>query len=201
MNAAPILSILPTITIISMVGAFSCGVAAHVLRRELDPIAMPFSAYLSGTSRRIGLACYACLASGIGAFAIAAVFRFGLDAGTGGASALFIVSILLVATAAATARADAPLAIDDPEIRLLHRWSAFFAFLSAVAAIAVDTYAWRAQQSLHGVWNWMAGLSGALVTLFVILSFVSAGFKGAVQKLLLLGIAVWFVAAAATMRY
>ena len=201
MNSAPFLSILPMITIISMVGAFSFGVAAHVLRRELDPIAMPFSAYLSGASRWIGLACYACLASGIAVFAIAAVFRFGLDAGTGGASALFVVSIVLVAIAAATARADAPLAIDDPKIRLLHRWSAFFAFLSAVAAIAVDTYAWRAQQSLHGVWNWMAGLSGALVVLFAILSFVTPAFKGAVQKLLMFGIVVWFVAVAVTMRY
>jgi hypothetical protein len=56
MNSAPLLSILPMITIISMVGAFSFGVAAHVLRRELDPIAMPFSAYLNGASRWIGLA-------------------------------------------------------------------------------------------------------------------------------------------------
>lgn len=201
MNSAAILSILPMITIISMVGAFSFGVAAHVLRSEIDPVAMPFSAYLSGTSRWIGLACYACLTSGIAVFAIAAVFRFGLDAGTGGASALFLVSILLVAIAAATARADAPLAIDDPKIRLLHRWSAFFAFLSVVAAIAVDTYAWRPQQSLHGVWNWIAGLSGALVVLFAVLSFVSPAFKGAVQKLLMLGIVVWFVSVAATMRY
>jgi hypothetical protein len=201
MNSAALLSITTLLTIISMVAAFSFGVAAHIVRRDLDPIAMPFSAYLSGASRRIGLACYACLALGIAAFAITAVFRFGLDAGTGAASALFFASIVLVAIAAATARADAPLAIDDPRLRLLHRWSAFFAFLSAVAAIAVDTYAWRAQQSLHGVWNWMAGLSGALVVLFVVLSLVSAGFKGAVQKLLMLGIVVWFVAASAVMRY
>jgi len=181
-----------------MVGAFSFGVAAHVLRRELDPIAMPFSAYLSGASRWIGLACYACLTSGIAVFAIAAVFRFGLDAGTGGASALFVVSIVLAAIAAATARADAPLAIDDPKLRLLHRWSAFFAFLSVITAIAVDTYVWRAESILHGL---MAGVAGALVVLFVVLSIVPLAFKGVAQKVLMLGIVVWFVAAAAMMRY
>lgn len=201
MNSAAILSIMTLLTIILMVAAFSFGVAAHVVRRELDPIAMPFSAYLSGASRWIGLACYACLALGIAAFAIAAVFRFGLDAGTGVASALFIASIVLVAIAAATARADVPLAIDDPKLRLLHRWSAFFAFLSTIVAIAVDTYAWREQALLHGSWNWTVGLAGALVVLFVLQSFVSPAFKGAIQKLLIFGIVVWFVAVATMMRY
>jgi hypothetical protein len=191
---------LATLTIIAMAGALALGVAAHLRRRELDPIAMPFSAYLSGASRRIGLACYACLATGMAAFAVASVSRFGWDAGTGGASTLFFASIVLVATAAATARADAPLAIDDPNVRLLHRWSAFFAFFSAIAATALDTYAWRAQPFPHGLWNWMAGLAGALVALFTVLSFVPLTLKGAVQKLLMLGIVAWFLSVAVAMR-
>jgi len=198
MNSASILSILTLITIISMAAAFTFGVAAHVMRRELDPIATPFSAYLSGTSRRIGLACYSCLALGIAAFAMISVLRFGPDNGTGIAFALFFASIVLVAIAAATARADAPLAIDDPKLRLLHRWSAFFAFLSVIAAIAVDTYVWRAEPVLHAL---MAGVAGALVVLFVVLSIVPLGFKGVAQKVLMLGIVVWFVTAAAMMRY
>jgi hypothetical protein len=201
MTSESILSILTLTTIISMAAAFSFGVATHVLRRELDPIAMPFSAYLSGTSRRIGLACYSCLALGIAAFAMASVSRFGPDNGTDIASALFFASVVLVAIAAATARADAPLAIDDPKLRLLHRWSAFFAFLSVIAAIAVDTYAWRALSMSHGIWIGMAGLAGALVLLFAVLSFTPVAFKGAVQKLLMFGIVAWFVFVAGAMPY
>ena len=197
MNSAAIVSIANLMTIISMVCAFSLGVAAHIVRRELDPAEMPFSAYLSGASRQIGLACYASLASGMATFAIAAVFRFGTVAGTGAASALFLASIVFVAVAAATARADAPLAIKDPKLRLLHRWSAFFAFLSAIVAIVVDTFAWRAQSFPHWIWNWMAGLAGALVVLFVVVSMGPLAFKGAVQKLLMFGIAVWLASVAA----
>jgi hypothetical protein len=138
---------------------------------------------------------------GIGAFAIAATFRPGLDFETGAASTLLVVSMVLVAIAGATARADAPLTIDEPRSRLLHRWSAFFAFLSAILAIALDTYAWRAQLVLHAVGNWIAGLAGTLIVLFVVLSFVSSAFKGAVQKMLMLGIVVWFISVAAAMRY
>jgi hypothetical protein len=43
----------------------------------------------------------------------------------------------------------------------------------------------------------MAGLSGALVVMFIALSFVPLTLKGAVQKLLMFGIVVWFVAVAA----
>ena len=200
MNSSLVLSFATMMTIVAMAGALFFGVAAHFQRRELDPIAMPFSAYLSGASRGTGLACYACLATGMAAFAVAAVSRFGWSVAAGGASAMFFASIGLVAIAAATARADAPLAIDDPKVRLLHRWCAFLAFLSAIAAIVVDTYTWRALPFLHGLWDWMAGLAGALVVLFAILSFVPSTFKGAVQKLLMFGIVAWFLSVAVAMR-
>jgi len=62
----------------------------------------------------------------------------------------------------------------------------------------VDTYMWRAEPVLNGL---MDGVAGALVVLFVVLSIVPLAFKGVAQKVLMLGIVVWFVAAAAMMRY
>jgi len=62
----------------------------------------------------------------------------------------------------------------------------------------VDTYVWRPKPILH---VWMAGLASALVLFFAVLSFVPFAFRGAVQKLLMFGIVVWFVFGAAAMRY
>ena len=189
------------LTIMLMVLSFVLAVLVHVMRRELDPAATPFSAYLSGSSRRVGLACYACLVVGIAAFALATVSHPGPDVGLSAVSALYLLSIVFVAIAAATARADLPLAhVENPRARRWHRKSAFLAFLFAITAIVLHTWLWRSEEFLKAVWPLPGVLAAILVALFVFLSFVSLKFKGVVQKSLIVGILAWFSWVALTMQ-
>lgn len=189
------------LTVIFMGTSIVLAIVAHTMRRELDPVEMPFSAYLSGTSRRVGLACYGCLVSGITAFAIASATRPGLGLWSGIVSTLYLISVVFVAIAAATARADASLAhIDNPHARWWHRQSAFLAFSSAIVAIAFHTWLWREQEFLNRFWTQEAVLAAILVALFFLLLLSTTRFKGAVQKLLILGIVVWFGSVASMMQ-
>jgi len=193
MTLQQITSIAAKLAIMLMVLSFLLAVLAHIMRRELDPAATPFSAYLSGTSRHVGLACYACLVAGIAAFALATLSRPGLDVGLSAVSTLYLLSIAFVAIAAATARADLPLAhVDNPRARWWHRKSAFLAFLFAITAIVLHTWLWRNEEFLKSAAPLLGVLVAILVALFVVLSFVSLKFKGVVQKALIVGILVWF---------
>lgn len=193
MTLQQITSVAAKLTVMLMVLSFVLAVLVHMMRRELDPAATPFSAYLSGSSRRVGLACYACLVAGIAAFALATVSRPGLDIGLIAVSALYLPSIVFVAIAAATARADLPLAhVDSPRARWWHRKSAFLAFLFAITAIVLHTWLWRNEEILEPAWPLLGVLAAILVALFAFLSFVSLKFKGVVQKSLIVGILAWF---------
>jgi len=193
MTLQQVTTVAAELTVMLMIFSFMMAVLVHITRRELDPAATPFSAYLSGSSRRVGLACYACLVVGIAAFALATVSRPGLDAGLIAVSALYLLSIVFVAIAAATARADLPLAhVDSPRARWWHRKSAFLAFFFAITAIVLHTWLWRSEEFLKAVWPLPGVLAAILVGLFVFLSFVSLRFKGVVQKSLIVGILVWF---------
>ena len=201
MTLQQITSVAAKLTVMLMVLSFVLAVLVHMMRRELDSAATPFSAYLSGSSRRVGLACYACLVVGIAAFALATVSRPGLDVGLSAVSTLYLLSIVFVAIAAATARADLPLAhVDNPRARLWHRKSAFLAFLFAIAAIVLHTWLARNEEFLKAVWPLPGVLAAILVVLFAVLSFVSLKFKGIVQKSLMVGIMVWFSWVALMMR-
>jgi len=189
------------LTVILMALAFTLAFAVHVMRPELNAIERPFSAYLSGTSRRVALACYGCLVAGISAFAVASTFRPGLAGWSAFVPPLYLISVVFVAIAAMTARSDAPLVdIDNPRTRRWHRQSAFLAFSSAIMAISVHTWLWREQEFLKRDWPQLAMLTKILVALYVVLLFVTARFKGAVQKLLIVGIVVWIASVALMMR-
>ena len=193
MTLQQLTSVAAKLTVMLMVLSFVLAVLVHMMRRELDPAATPFSAYLSGSSRRVGLACYACLVVGIAAFALATVSRPGLDIGLSAVSALYLLSVAFVAIAAATAREDLPLAhVDNPRARWWHRKSAFLAFLFAITAIVLHTWLWRNEEFLRAVWPLLGVLAAILVVLFAVLSFVSLRFKGVVQKSLIVGIMLWF---------
>jgi hypothetical protein len=183
----------PTLTLVFMGTSFLLAIVAHAMRLELDPIETPFSAYLSGASRGVGLACYASLVMGITMFAFAFATRAGFGAWSSIILMLYAVSVVCIAIAAVTARADLAMAnTDNRWTRGWHRWSAFTAFLSAIAAIAIQTWLWREQEFLKTAWPLIACLAMALIVLFVLLSFAPPRFKGAVQKLLILGVMAWF---------
>ena len=188
-----ITSLAAKLTVMLMVLSFVLAVQVHMMRRELDPAAMPLSAYLSGSSRRVGLACYACLVAGIATFALATVSRPGLDVGLTAVAALYLLSVVFVAIAAATARADMPLAhVDNPRTRWWHRKSAFLAFLFAITAIVLHTWRWRDEEFLKPAGPLLGVLAATLVALFVVLSLLPLKFKAIVQKSLIVGILVWF---------
>ena len=192
MTLQQITSVASALTVILMALSFVLAVRVHVMRRELDPAATPFSTYLSGTSRRVGLACYACLVAGIAAFMLATVSRPGLDVALSAVSTLYLLSIVFVTITAATARADLSLHVDSPRARWWHRKSAFLAFLFAIAAIVLHTWLWRNEEFLKPAGPLLGVLAATLAALFVVLSMLSLKFKGIVQKSLIVGILVWF---------
>jgi hypothetical protein len=178
------------LSVAAMCVSFALAVVAHAMRRELDPVEMPFSAYLSGASRGVGLSCYAALGFGIAMFALATVAR---DGSTMSATlaVLYFTSAVFLVIAAATARADLPLSHDNPRTRWWHRRSSFFAFACAIAAVALHVLAWR-DDIFYSVWPLPAYFAIALAALFAGLWFSPLMIKGLVQKLLIAGIIGWF---------
>jgi hypothetical protein len=186
-------TIASTLTLFSMSVSLVLGVVAHLMRRDLNPVEKPLSAYLSGRSRGVGLACYAALAIGIASFAVASATRAPLGNLRAVISLLYVVIVASVVITATTARTGLSLAVDEnPRVRWWHRKSACTAFLSAIIVIALHTLLWRNVGFLNASWPLLACLSATLAVLFLVLPFVPAKFNGAVQKALIFGVLAWF---------
>jgi hypothetical protein len=192
-------TLVATLTTAAMCVSIALAVVAHAMRRELDPVEAPFSAYLSGTSRAVGLACYMSLGFGIVMFALATAEHDGSTIDWT-VAVLYVSSAIFLAIAAATARADLPLSHDNPHTRWWHRQSSFFSFLCAIGAIALHAWAWRGDV-FYSVWPLPAYFAAALACMFVGLWFSPLMIKGLVQKLLIAGIIGWFSWVALLLRH
>jgi Protein of unknown function (DUF998) len=186
-------SIASALTLISMSTSLVLAIVSHFMRRDLSPIEKPLSAYLSGGSRRVGLACYAALALGIASFAVASAMRAPFGNLLGGVLFLYVLAVAFILITAVTARTGLSLGFDEnPRVRWWHRKSAYAAFLAAIIAIVLHTWLWRNERFLRTSWPLLTALSAIMVGLFLVLPFVPVKFNGAVQKFLILCVLAWF---------
>jgi len=181
--------------LVSMSFAFTLGFLAHIRRRELAFLQTPFSAYLSGSTRALGLWAYAFLCAGIAVF-VAESFSFQDAPSFKIAGALFVLSIVSIAIAAGTANPDQPQPIDNPRVRRWHRAAALGAFASALAGAIVQS--WTLHPRLGS--EPLIALASLLSILFFALYAVPARIHGGVQKLLMIGFLLWFSLASELMQ-
>ncbi len=176
-----------------MIVAFMLGFLAHIQRRELPFVQTPFSAYLSGSTRVLGLAAYVVLCGGIAMF-VAACFSFQHTGSFNIAGGLYLLCIVFVAIAAGTANAKQPAPIDNPRARQWHRVASLGAFVSVLTGVVVQSWAWYPHSKI------LIALACLLSVLFVALYAVPARIHGGVQKLLMVGFLLWFSSASVLME-
>lgn len=177
-------------TISSMLVAFMLGLFAHFRRRELPFVQMPFSAYLSGPTRVLGLMAYAVLCGGIAVF-VAGCFTVQHARSFGIVGSMYLLCIVFVTIAAATANAKEPAPIDNPRMRRWHRLASLGAFASVLTGVVVQSWMWY-PRSGSGI---LIGLACLLSILFLALCAVPARIHGGVQKFLMVVFLLWFTSA------
>lgn len=158
--------------------AFALVCALAQMRPDLDPVAMPLSAYLRGPYSAPVQAVYYLLAAGL--VALGFVFRRSRDDDV--RAAMFAVAGVALVPVAATALVDVDGA--NAELaRLVHGLAAQTVFIVLTIAMLLQSLAWRAQGRI--------ALAAACVAALALHRLAPGLPRGATQKLLIALILTW----------